>query len=75
MNLEIIEFQDKRKKVAPNSPQPEMPNGKAVVESEVEEHGDSTLVRSGRFALFCIYVVHFLIYVAQCTLTKIQLTT
>jgi hypothetical protein len=28
-----------------------VPNGKAVIEEEPEEHGDSSLVRTGRFAL------------------------
>jgi hypothetical protein len=41
--------QEKRKKPPPQNGQtPGVPNGKAVVEDEPEEHGDPTLVRSGR---------------------------
>lgn len=46
-----IWFQDKRKKHA-NGQKPVMPNGKAVIEVEEEEqHGDPTLVRTGKLAI------------------------
>jgi hypothetical protein len=48
MRLVLLQ-QEKRKKPPPSQTPGGVPNGKAVVEEEPEEHGDASLVRTGRF--------------------------